>query len=85
MEAYRVPYGFYQNRRNHECLPGVGLGWPLARFVHGALGDVVRKHLLDNLGEDREEDENAEHLVLETALSVLTVQERQADEERLFP
>lgn len=85
MKSYRVPDGFYQNRRNHECLPGVGLGWPLARFVHGALGDVVGKHLLDNLGEDREEDENAEHLVLETAFGVLAIQERQADEERLFP
>jgi hypothetical protein len=73
--SYRVPHGFYQDCRNHECLPRVCLRWPLTCFVHGALGDVVGKHLLDNLGEDREEDENAEHLVLETSFGVLTIQE----------
>jgi len=71
------------NVGNQKGLPRVCLGRSLARLVHGTLRDEQGHDLVDQLGEDAEEDVHAEHLVPEAALGVFAVDERKPNEECL--
>ena len=55
----------------------------LPRFVELSLDHKHRNHLQDQCHDDEEEDQNAEHLVLETLLSVVGHEEREPNEEGL--
>lgn len=79
--TYRVPDEFNDNVCRHERLPRVRLGGALAGLVHCALGSKDRHDLVDQLRENTEENENSKHLVEQSTLCVVPIQEGEANEE----
>ncbi|TFA97843.1 hypothetical protein CCMA1212_010383 [Trichoderma ghanense] len=78
----RVPRDLGDDLGQHEDLPAVRLGRPLADLVERALDHKVRHLLLHQLPEDGEDVEDGEHLVLQALDAERGVEEDEADEER---
>jgi hypothetical protein len=76
-----VPGEFDGDVGDHESLPRVGSAGALADLVQGTLCYEVRHDLLTELTEDGEEQEDREHLVLNTLLSERGAEEDESDED----
>ena len=61
-----VPRDLDKDVGQNEDFPGIGLGGTFSDFVKGALGDKVWHDLLAKVGEDCEEHEYGEELVLQS-------------------
>ena len=79
----RLPWKLNDDVTKHKCLPRIGLCWALPNFIQCSLNDKVRHDLLDELAEDGEQHENCEHLILETLLTELSLEEGESDEKSL--
>jgi hypothetical protein len=76
-----VPREFDSDVGDHESLPRVGSAGALANLVQGTLCYEMRHDLLTELTEDGEEQEDREHLVLNTLLSERGAEEDESDED----
>lgn len=80
MVSYRVPCKLDNDVREHKSLPSIHLGRTFSSFELRPLLTEEIEDLVDDLRKDSQEQKNAEHLVLETATGVVTVQNRETDE-----